>query len=187
VAIDFLRTQTRTVLPLGRSAGQPHSAQLGEGEMSARSLLRTQNQVAGATELTDGSQLRDPGCPGSHPGAGCPQYLQGLSFYRTLLFPGGPGIRNQFSALTCYCRLGPREPSRAAEERWAARGVNSTACGHGLSRDHRRVKVPPGMAVLALRAIGTPPCKLPVLIAKAYPHAENIWFWMTPRYFSTLF
>lgn len=66
--------------------GTPH----GVVEMPARGLLRTQNQVAGATEMMDGSLLRAPSCPGSCPEElGVPSTCRGTLLRSYSAFPWG--------------------------------------------------------------------------------------------------
>lgn len=123
------------VLSPAWGVGQPHGAQPRVVEMSARGLLRTQNRVAGATEVMAGSLLRKPGCPGSCPeGLGVPstcREAQGTPYFILRLSLRRRGSENQFSALICYCRPGHRESSSAAEERWAARGVTALPAATG--------------------------------------------------------
>lgn len=95
--------------------GQRHGTQPKVVEKSARGLLRTQNRVAGTTEVMAGSLLRDPGCSGP-----CPEGLGVPSTYRD---PVVKGSENQISALILYCCPGPRESSSARAEWWAARGA----------------------------------------------------------------
>lgn len=136
MAIVFLKTKTGMVLSPDRGAGQPHGAQpRGVVEMSAGGFLRTQNRVACATGVMDGSLRRDPHCPGSCPEElGVPSTRRGNrdTPYIVLCFSlWGQGSENQFSALIRYCRPGPRELSSAAEERWAARALAALPAAMG--------------------------------------------------------
>lgn len=118
VAIVFLKTKTRMVPPPGWGVGQPHCAQPEVGEISARGLLRTQNWVACATEVTDGSLLRDPGCCLEELGVPYTRRgTQGTPYIALCFSLRGQGSANQFSAWICYCRPGPRDSSSTAAER----------------------------------------------------------------------
>lgn len=123
--------KTTMALSLGWGAGQPHGAQPRVVEVSARGLLRTLS----TTEVMAGSLLRDPGLPGSHPGGlGVPNTrrgTRGTPYSILCLSLRRRGSENQFSALICYCRPGPRESPSAAEERWAARGVPALPAAMG--------------------------------------------------------
>lgn len=64
--LSLLRQRPGRFCHLAKVCGRCGAAQPRLVEMSAGGLLKGQNWVAGATEVIDGSLLRDPGCSGSH-------------------------------------------------------------------------------------------------------------------------
>lgn len=106
--LSFFRTKTRMVLSPGQGVGQPHITQPRVLEKSARGSLQTQSRAAGATEGMGGSQLRNPGCSGSHPeGLGVPRTCWVtllISYFAFLCNKKGQKISSQL-----YCRPRPME------------------------------------------------------------------------------